>query len=724
MLPVPDRLPLLCRKPRKAASVTVLALALGGAGGLVLALPASAAASGAVPTYTVTPLPALNNPNALRPVLARVNADSYLDIVTSGSNGFTVELNNGNGTFAAPVVTSSPGSYALAVGDVDLDGTADVVTARYGTITVNLGDGSGGFSPAPVATTATSSTSYYITPVLGDFDGNGLPDLAIVGQNGTVGLYSGTGAGSFTYVASAPTGSSNNALSADGADINGDGRTDLVLPNYSYNTTTVLLSNGTAFGFAAPQQYAVGGLSTSLADFNGDGHPDIAFGGSTAGALIYNPVTTTFTTMPAPGSGPSQGVTAADLNGDGLVDLAVGQNPNETIYLNDGAGGFVKSPLTFPYSGYSYAQAAGDLNNDGRIDLVATMYPNNNVVFLNTGNAAPATITDQPNNQTIASGNTATFVSAATSNTPQTVQWQLSTDGGTTYANIAGATAASYTTPLRTTANSGYRYRAVYTNYGGVVQTSAATLTVTATVPTATTDPQSQTVNSGQTATFTATATGDPTPTVRWQVSTNGGASYANISGATSTSYTTPVVTRTQNGNLYRAVFTNSAGTDTTAAAFLGVNATAPVVSSNPGNRTVTSGATATFSAAATGDPTPTVQWQVSTDGGTNYADISGATATTYAVATTYADRGNRYRAVFTNSAGVATTTAATLTVQAATPVVTDNPADQAVGSGGTATFTAAATGDPTPTVQWQVSTDGGATFGNLAGATGPTLSV
>ena len=44
-------------------------------------------------------------------------------------------------------------------------------------------------------------------------------------------------------------------------------------------------------------------------------------------------------------------------------------------------------------------------------------------------------------------------------------------------------------------------------------------------------------------------------------------------------------------------------------------------------------------------------------------------------------------------------------------PVITANPANLVVISGGTATFTAAATGTPTPTVQWQVSSDGGATF-------------
>src|SRR2546422_6450849 len=61
--------------------------------------------------------------------------------------------------------------------------------------------------------------------------------------------------------------------------------------------------------------------------------------------------------------------------------------------------------------------------------------------------------------------------------------------------------------------------------------------------------------------------------------------------------------------------------------------------------------------------------------------------------------------------------------LEVAYPTITTQPANQTVTVGQTATFTAAATGSPTPTVQWQVSTDGGATFNNVSGATSTTLS-
>src|SRR5882724_1744004 len=61
--------------------------------------------------------------------------------------------------------------------------------------------------------------------------------------------------------------------------------------------------------------------------------------------------------------------------------------------------------------------------------------------------------------------------------------------------------------------------------------------------------------------------------------------------------------------------------------------------------------------------------------------------------------------------------------LEVAYPTITTQPANQTVTAGQTATFTAAATGSPTPTVQWQVSTDGGTTFSNVSGATSTTLS-
>src|SRR5882672_3077136 len=212
---------------------------------------------------------------------------------------------------------------------------------------------------------------------------------------------------------------------------------------------------------------------------------------------------------------------------------------------------------------------------------------------------------------------------------------------------------------------------------------------------TITTQPANQTVTAGQTATFAAT-TGSPTPTVQWQVSTNNGASFSILPGATSAtlSFTTDL---SQNGYQYQAVFTNSAGMATTTAATLTVNSpTPPTITTQPTNQTVNAGQTATFTAAATGSPTPTVQWQMSTGGGA-FSNVSGATSTstTLSFTTALSQNGNQYRAVFTNAAGPATTTAATLTVNAVPPppsgTVTfqNTNSNLCIDTGGSASFTA-----------------------------------
>src|SRR5450432_3407655 len=97
-----------------------------------------------------------------------------------------------------------------------------------------------------------------------------------------------------------------------------------------------------------------------------------------------------------------------------------------------------------------------------------------------------------------------------------------------------------------------------------------------------------------------------------------------------------------------------------------GSSSTAPVVTAQPADASVVVPAAASFTAAGTGTPSPTVQWQQSTDGGTTWTAIAGATQSSYSTpATTTADNAKRFRAVFSNAAGSATSNGAVLTVSA-----------------------------------------------------------
>jgi Immunoglobulin domain/Immunoglobulin I-set domain len=320
------------------------------------------------------------------------------------------------------------------------------------------------------------------------------------------------------------------------------------------------------------------------------------------------------------------------------------------------------------------------------------------------GTTAP-TITSQPSSQTVAVGQKATFSVVATGNPAPTFQWQNATTG----ANIAGATAASYTTPATTSNDNGSKFRVVVSNSAGSITSATVTLTVTGAAPAITSQPSNQTVAVGQKATFSVVATGNPAPTFQWQNAATG----ANIAGATAASYTTPATTSNDNGSKFRVVVSNSAGTITSATATLTVD-TIPGFTTQPANLTVTAGQSATFTVVATGTAPLSYQWQRGT------TNISGATSASYKLATTSAsDNGAAFRVVVKNAVGSATSNSATLTVDSA-PAITVQPSNQTVLVGDTATFSVTATGNPAPTYQWQNA----ATSANIPGATSASYTT
>ena len=109
-----------------------------------------------------------------------------------------------------------------------------------------------------------------------------------------------------------------------------------------------------------------------------------------------------------------------------------------------------------------------------------------------TSNAATLTvdwigpITTQPESQTVSEGHPASFTAAVSANPAASVQWQVSTNEGKSWSNDttdAGNTSGTLTIKSPALAQSGYEYRAVFTNTVGVVDSTAATLTVQAIGP-------------------------------------------------------------------------------------------------------------------------------------------------------------------------------------------------------------------------------------------------
>src|SRR6201997_5349938 len=255
-----------------------------------------------------------------------------------------------------------------------------------------------------------------------------------------------------------------------------------------------------------------------------------------------------------------------------------------------------------------------------------------------TADPAPS-IKTQPVSQIVTAGQTATFSVKASGTAPLSYQWNKN---GTA---VSGATSSNYSTPAETTADDGSQFTVRVSNSAGSVTSNAAMLRVTAAdvAPSINSQPSSQSITTGQTATFSVTASG--TAPLSYQWNKNGTA----ISGATSSTYTTPATTSSDNGAPFTVVVSNSAGSVTSTAATLTVNAAAvaPAITTQPVNQMVTAGQTATFTVTATGTAPLSYQWRK------NGTAISGATSQSYTTATTTsADNGALFTVVVTNSVG------------------------------------------------------------------------
>jgi len=213
--------------------------------------------------------------------------------------------------------------------------------------------------------------------------------------------------------------------------------------------------------------------------------------------------------------------------------------------------------------------------------------------------------------------------------------------------------------------------------------------------PSIKTQPASQSVLVGQTATFDVVATGSGALSYQWKK--NG----VDISGANSSSYTTPPATLAESGETFSVTLSDAAGTFNSNSATLTVTsvAVAPSITAEPASKTVVSGQTATFGVTATGTATLLYQWKK------NGVAISGATSESYTTpVTSAADSGESFTVTVSNSKGSVNSTAASLTVTApaALPSITTEPSSHSVKTGQTATFTVGATGAASLTYQWK----------------------
>ena len=203
---------------------------------------------------------------------------------------------------------------------------------------------------------------------------------------------------------------------------------------------------------------------------------------------------------------------------------------------------------------------------------------------------------------------------------------------------------------------------------------------------------------SGRPASFWVVVTGNAPLSYQWQK--NG----VSIPGATANWYTVPAPTLADNGATFRAVVSNGAGSATSSAATLTVNAAPadPDITTQPADQTVAAGQPLGFSVTATGTAPLSFQWKK------NGVNLVGATATVYSTPAAIApDCGATFSVVVSNGAGNVTSVAATATVLPASgaPILLTNPERARVLPGQTAAFAVTAWSPMPLNYQWQKGT-------------------
>jgi hypothetical protein len=340
------------------------------------------------------PLDSAPSDSGLSAVVGDFNQDGRLDVAFCGyGSDVFVLLGNGDGTFQASITVSLSPSTAtsLALADLNNDGKPDLIVTELGAfIQTLLGQGDGTFSVGVGFVPSTSGKT-----VIGDLNNDGHADLALTGAGsnlpqGIVSVVLGNGDDTFRLPTEYPV-SATRFVSLISGDFNGDGIPDMAgffapaLDGKGNEGVAVLLGSTSGFQPAIITDLtstvsAFPGHYIAAADFNADGKLDLVVGSSIASVLIGNG---DGSFLPEVDYSIAAPLAVGDFNNDGKVDI-IGSSLNSgsiSVLLGNGDGTFgfpVNSPGGTTVVG---TLATGDFNNDGKLD-VALLVTNGGVEVL------------------------------------------------------------------------------------------------------------------------------------------------------------------------------------------------------------------------------------------------------------------------------------------------------------------------------------------------------
>jgi hypothetical protein len=343
--------------------------------------------------------------------VADFNGDGKPDfVVLDGQSPSTVSvfLGNGDGTFLAgpAYLTSTQGTTDLAAADLRGDGITDLVVVNvnegfggFGSVEVLLGNGDGTFQYPQLFPAGLRPT----TVAVADFNGDGKPDLVVASsiRGDFLSVLLGVGDGTFADPLRVP-GSDHQAAVVAVGDFNGDGKPDLALAENG-TALEVLLGNGDGTFQPGTRYHDAGQQPTSLVavDLNGDGFLDLAtadlgpffYDHRGVSVLLGNGDGTFQPAQSYPAGSAPFALAVADFNGDGRRDLAVVNRDvkagNVAVLLGNGEGTFRSTTDLFTGNASPVPVAVGDFTGDGlRDDIAAATNYGDVRVFLGNGDGS------------------------------------------------------------------------------------------------------------------------------------------------------------------------------------------------------------------------------------------------------------------------------------------------------------------------------------------------